>query len=316
MMTADMPGTWDNKDSDSGSSGIGTAEITESNSSELEDERDQTFLSASLSPYLHQQLGRSYSTGSEHSWDGTGSTSSNDHYNTSLSSSPNSSPVKDKVRLSYSYDSSVSKILEFHRSLAAYYNHGPQRRSDTDQHDLQCQKRPIRPTDMGVTLQASQLKSILRQNGRTYSNSAPSTPTYENFPILPSKVKSIKFNLSTIREGDVRREMLAHSISHTDLRTATFHRPRSSSLDLANDVNLSDGDNDDYGFLTYYGSQLSSLSTAMHKAKSPSQGHRIFPKKWRKSKLGSSSSSSSSPGGKTSSSIWKPEVCTFIFCVL
>ena len=96
--------------------------------------------------------------------------------------------------------------------------------------------------------------------------------------------------------GTFQRPVFSRSFSHPAAGDLQLHTIRERDIafgeddedDNGDDNNVvEDKDNDDFGFLcrrrrVVVNDVLSSFdSTAMHKAKSPSQAHKILPKKWR-----------------------------------
>ena len=173
--------------------------------------------------------------------------------------------------------------------------------------------------------------STSNSNTGTPNSSAPSTPTNEQTPSIPNgyatlRGKPAKFNLHTISENlgqlfsKSNKTRNGSSTDEEPLSPVEVNnnnmRKRSNSIGnflgvssltgtSEDDLEDSDDNHDDYGFLSpLYSSLHTSLnvsSTAMHKAKSPTQAHRILPKKWRKSKL-------LTPSGSKSTALWKPQV--------
>ena len=157
----------------------------------------------------------------------------------------------------------------------------------------------------------------------THHHTSSSTASSPTTPSSDAHKKSLKAHLHAISEN-LGALFKSSTLKRTATKSDGEFRARlgrsNSTPDCLEDLDNvlvgrdpdSDSDEDDYGFQTMSRKDKrrvklsssyplsSASSTAMQKAKSPSQAHRILPKRWRRSKLGSA--------GKTAASLWKHEV--------
>lgn len=173
-------------------------------------------------------------------------------------------------------------------------------------------QKPKRPSKLQLT-NAHQQHPHTNCNGDITAYTPPSTPTSPNCDQTKAATRTPVLETIVESNGSKSLHRSLKRSAKSDSHVLPFRRSNSTP-DILDDLSYdSDNDNDDYGFLSYYKFKLSSSypsasprfasasSSAMQKAKSPSQAHRILPKKWRKSKLLSGSS-------RSGACLWKQEV--------
>lgn len=189
--------------------------------------------------------------------------------------------------------------------------HPPATRRCSDQSGCRVPPEPNRDLDIGEYLAMSKRyydeyrakETALRQGlyARQDSNTSSSSHTKNHHHYhhhyhkhvcesLSSTSKSPAFSSASSSSSLHRKASLSRSKSETNLTSVTS----GSACELLSEDEDEDGD--DYGFLSW---SSASLSTAMHKARSPLPTRRILPKRWR---------SKTKAITNVASSLWSSEV--------